>query len=447
MKTVSKIPTVFGVLLLLLGVGAGVFLINKEQIFKLGASPQISPKNVRITSIGSDSFNVSWVTDSNTKAFIKWGETANLGKTLDDTNQSTSTHLVTLSGLEAGRNYYFKINSNGSDFDNDGAPWNTQTLSQAVEDTERVSGSILNTDTSPASNVLIYIDTKDFGTFSTITSANGNWTLNIPSNANTKSAMLLSIYGDSGTNGITTAQVYLENANPVQPLTLGQTYDLRNSSKQQGDGNLNAIISLPTQASQSAQSRFDQTVKTTTTNKTVTIKNISEGETVFTNRPQITGEGPKNTTVTITLHSSEAITGTVVVPQSGVWNWTPPSGLSEGEHTITLSWKDSSGILRTLTKTFVVEVNAAEPSFVSTPSGATPVATKTPSPTPTATASVSATPMVTPTPKITIKPTATATPATSSGLPNAGSSTFTLSLFIFGGLLILGGLFISKKSI
>lgn len=442
MKNSSRIPTVIGVLLLVLGIGAGVFLVNREQIFKLGASPEVSPKDVRITNVSDDSFTVSWVTDKETNAFIKWGETSNLGQTLADSSATAvAAHSINFAGLSAGRTYYFKINSNGSDYDNNGVPWSASTAVSKSQGTNvRVSGSVLSSTGSPQGNVLIYIDTKEAGSLSTITSINGNWTLNVPSNNADPRTVLLNLYAQGGSNGIATAQTYLANANPIPPVTLGQTFDFRSSTDtNSGNTDTNAVISLPTDSTSSAESRFDTSTKTTTTTSTVTIKSVDDGETIFTDKPQFFGEGPKNTTITITVHSDQVVNGTAKTTSTGDWSWTPPSNLAPGEHTVTLSWTDASGILRTLTRTFIVEVNAQEPSFVSTPSGAT----STPTPTASSTPKPSLTP--TATPIATIKPTPTT--STSSSLPNAGDSEMSIALMVFGGILLLSGVFIAKKSI
>jgi uncharacterized protein YneF (UPF0154 family) len=51
MNNRKKIPTIIGVLVLVFGLAGGVVLVNKDTIFKLGASPESTPKDVRISNV------------------------------------------------------------------------------------------------------------------------------------------------------------------------------------------------------------------------------------------------------------------------------------------------------------------------------------------------------------------------------------------------------------
>lgn len=79
----------------------------------------------------------------------------------------------------------------------------------------------------------------------------------------------------------------------------------------------------------------------------------------------ITGTAAPNSTVTITIQS-DPITATVKADSTGKWSYTLPSTLSAGTHTITVT--DSNG---TSTTTFTVSGSQGK---VSTPSGQTPEA-------------------------------------------------------------------------
>jgi hypothetical protein len=93
--------------------------------------------------------------------------------------------------------------------------------------------------------------------------------------------------------------------------------------------------------------------------------------------------------MTITVESVNPITDEVTIPKTETWTWSPPAGLDPGNHTVTITWRDTQGILRTLTKSFVVSASEG-PAFVSTPSATlepettstpTPIETETPVPT------------------------------------------------------------------
>ncbi len=75
MKRRIKLPTILGVLVLLVGLVAGIFLINKTSVFKLGANVPSTPKNVRFSNITDNSLTVTWTTDIESEGFVKWGGT------------------------------------------------------------------------------------------------------------------------------------------------------------------------------------------------------------------------------------------------------------------------------------------------------------------------------------------------------------------------------------
>jgi hypothetical protein len=419
----SKIPTILGVVLLTIGLAAGVLLVRNRQIFRLGASVENAPKDVRITNITEGSFTVSWVTDKEVLGFITWGDNENsLTRTEEDDVGSTSlTHTTSVKGLSAEKTYFFKINSGGAEYDNNGLSWQV-TTGPALAETAKsniISGSVLTPTGSPANNALVYITVGGGSPLSTITSQNGSWVISLSpartSNLNSliiidEKTTLLEISVNAGTDGVSSAQIYLQSAKPVPAMILGQVHDFKNLPPSQEAEIPTASVGLPETSTPSSGFEIGETTATPSA-KTVTLQSVTEGETVSTTKPEFFGEAPPGTTLTITIES-DPITDQVGVSTNGLWNWTPPSNLSEGEHTITIKWTDASGILRTLTRTFVV--SAAEgPAFVATPSA-------TISPTPTASS--------TPTPTATI----TATPTTQAAVPVSGSLTPTLLLSIMG---------------
>ena len=108
----NKIPTILGIILLFGGVFAGVFLLRNNQIFKIGASPTITPQNVRLSNFSDSSVTISWITDDKTASFVSYGVNENVGDVISETedDQKFSTHSITITGLNPETNYYFKIN-------------------------------------------------------------------------------------------------------------------------------------------------------------------------------------------------------------------------------------------------------------------------------------------------------------------------------------------------
>jgi hypothetical protein len=388
--------------------------------------------------------------------FLKWGDTSNLGQTAQGevATKSVSAHTITLKGLSKGKSYYFSINSGGTDYKNNGVPWSTTTATSASTNVARISGTVQLSTGAPASEVLIYVDAPNMTQQSTISSTSGNWVLTLPI-AETEKTALLDVYVQGGAQGIATAQVYLGSANPIPPMSLGKTYDLRSLNPTSTSGVPDSSVTLPQGSTQSGTttSRFELSQKATPKpNSPVVVNSVDEGETIFSTKPQFFGDGPANTTITIKLNSTTQLTQTVKTAADGSWAWTVPQNLEEGNHTLTISWKNAQGVVQTIVRSFIVQAQASEPAFVSTPSASSPTPTATPKPTatvkptvvPTATAAATVTP--TPTVKPTATPRPTVAPSTESALPNAGSPLATIMMLSFGAALILGGILVSFRS-
>jgi len=432
----EKIPTIIGLVILVIGIITGVFLIKSQQIFKLGASSEETPKDVRISNITDSSFTVSWTTDKETLGFVKWGKNANnLDKVENDTiSEEGYIHSSTIRSLNAQTEYYFKINSNSKDYDNQGTVWKVKTGLQLAEPTKNIviSGNVLNPNGTPTVNSLIYFSVGGGSLLSTVTSKTGSWLMPISQTRNknldsyvtiNESSSLIEISVNAGINGVTTAQIYPQSAKPAPSIILGESNDFKNSEPSEDSQIPEASIDLP-EGETLTQSGFEVDSSSNDTNsKTVTLESHDEGETISTQDPEFFGKGPSGTEIEIQVES-ELQTDSITVGNTGSWTWSPPTGLEEGTHTITLKWKDTNGILRTLTRNFVVQASES-PAFVSTPS-ATPKLTSTPSATPkaTSTASVAATPQQ----------------------PVSGSLTQTLLLFMIGIATILFGFILWKQS-
>jgi len=435
----SKIPTIIGLFILVFGLAAGVLLVRNQNIFRLGATAEFAPKDVRISNITDTSFTISWITDKETSGFVKWGQGAtSLDKTdLDELKDQSFTHLLTLRGLTPQTTYFFKINSGGEDFDNNGIAWQV-TTGQTLEipsKTNLVSGSVLTSTGQPAKNALLYLTVGGGSLLSTITSDSGSWVIPLSSARNQalssyvvvdEKNALIEISANAGPQGVASAQIYPQSARPVPSIILGDTHDFKNLPPSEESGIPKASIGLPDEATPSSGFEVGETATPSAT--TVTLESVEPGEIITTTEPEFFGEGPAGVTLTITLES-EPITEAVKVPTSGNWSWSSPEGLAEGAHKITITWRDASGILRTLSRTFIVQA-AEGPSFESTPSASPTASPKTsPTPSPTATAT----------------PAATAT-ATAAPVPDSGSLTPTILLFIMGIGVIAFAFLVWKKS-
>lgn len=441
----KTIPTILGIVVLLAGVFAGVFLLNMNQVFKIGADTSSAPKNIRVSNISDTSTTISWTTDKEVDGFVSWGvsqgNTGNLEKE-SSSDQKFQNHTITLKNLNPSTNYFYKIGSGGTTFDNGGIPWQFLTGAPlgTSKDSTLVSGSVINASGQPEKRALVYVTINGY-LMSTITSDTGNFVIPVGQARSqdlksftqiNKSSTLLEI-SVQGISGVSSAQIYPQSANPIPPMVLGKVYDFKNLAPGENDQNPNVNLNLPQNST--TESKFNVSSDNQTPSPTsVILENVQEGETISTDSPQFFGKGPGGEEITITLHSEVPVTDTVNIPSNGSWSWSPPSSLSEGSHTITISWKDTTGITRSLTRNFVVQASEV-PAFTASDSGT--ISTPTASPTGTPTAKLSATP--TPTPK----PTIIATPE---AVPQTGSLTPTLALSIMGVAVMLFSIAVWKNA-
>jgi len=416
-------------------VAAGVFLVQNNQVFRIGASPDMAPQDVRITNVTDSAFAVSWTTDKQTVGSLKYGEAVNQ---LTNTQPSTETtgqnvHLITIDNLSPEKTYYFTINSDGTDYDNSGIPWQTNTgtgLGTSTQ-TKLISGTVMTATGQPAPGAVVYITGSGIAPLSAKTTSTGSWVIQLGQARTTDlagfidftAAQTLQIYVQGGASGIASAQA-ISALSTVPTIVLGQNYDFTNQQTGDGSDVPSVNLNLPAESTPSSKFNVPDASSTPTPKKDVTLESIDPDETISTTQPEILGEGPAGTKITITIES-DPVTGTATVAPDGTWNWTPPTSLPPGEHKITVSWRDAKGILQTLTRSFVVQA-AEGPAFVATPS-ATP---RTQSPTPRASASA--------TPRVSI-------PSTESGIPKSGTAEPTIILAILGISFITTGIYVTMK--
>lgn len=444
MKKKSTIPTILGIIILLIGIFAGVFALRNAQVFKIGASTNISPKDIRVSNITDNSATISWTTDKETSGFIAWGtsqgDTSKVAQE-DASSQKYFSHSIPLSGLSPSTNYFYKINSDGTSFDNGGIPW--QFTTGVTLDTNKnsilLSGSVISATSTPEVKSLVYASVGGY-LLSTLTSDNGNFVFQL-GNARTPDltnyaqidlgSTLVQISVVAPPDGVASAQIFPQSGNPVPAIVIGQVYDFRSSPANNQGENPNVNLNLPQNASQS--SKFNVTAPPSSTSSgSVILESLNEGEVITSQKPQFFGKGPGGESITITVHSQDPVSATVQIPKSGSWSYSVPTDLTPGNHTITISWIDASGITRLLTRDFVVKAGEV-PAFTASQSGATATPTATPTPTVVPTTTPTGSPHTSPTatPRVTLTPTPTAS-GTAMPVPITGDLTPTLILFIMG---------------
>lgn len=465
MRIEKRIPTIIGLLLLILGVGVGVILVGQQQIFRLAASPEITPKDVRVANITDTGFSVSWITERETVAFLTYGNSLALGKTVKDDrdvggNQTARlVHHATLTGLAPNTRYFFKINSDKETFDLKGKAWEQTTAQQLSPRTsDLISGSVKTSTSSPATDIVVYVNLSSASPLSTIANSEGRFSLSLSQARTTdlksfatydKNTTVFSVFVQTGKSEVSSAQVLITNARPIPPLVIGQSHDFRKATIPQDSTSPKSTLQLPaggpiaspsaSSTPQPAGSSFNLTPLTSptpaTTSAKLTIDNLSEKEKISTAKPEFRGQGPANTTLTIVVESTAPQTDKVKTDTNGGWKWSPKTSLASGNHKITVSYNDQQGKIQNLVRNFTILASSGGlPAFTSTPSGQ--IATPSASPT--------ASPKITASPKPATSSARVSLPSTASGIPVSGDLTFTFTIFILGIVTLFGGIVLLK---
>ena len=458
-KKNKKLPAIIGILLLVVGVGAGIFLVQNDTGFIPRATPEFAPQSLVVTNITENSFSISWVTDEKTGGFLKYGVVVNKINEIenDDRDQLTgstgsyNTHHITIKGLEPETTYYFKIASGGKNqfYDNNGQPYEVTTASVlgVPPPSDSAYGEVMTSASTPVDGAVVYISLPGAARLSTLVT-DGQWALSL-SEARTSSFQSYVKYDQESTvydvlikNGVIEESQIIVNTGSDQPMatvTLGQDYDFSTQveSVKPDTGEEDELLDESSEDEVEAKTEsgfnLDPLGAITEATEELTVLNPAvENEDLSSTKPEFMGTAPAGTTLTIEVHSDPEYSDTVIVNDNNTWSWVPPIDLDPGDHTITVSFEDKNGILQTLTRSFVVYAadDSTNPAFTATPS-ATPKPTPIPTPTPTST----------PVPRV-------SQPSTSSGVPVSGSVENTYMILGLGLILMgLGGFLYSKDMI
>lgn len=429
----TRIPTIIAILIITTGISIATFLSQQKNIFSPSAKSQNSPKDVKISNITESSFTVTWTTKERASGSIKWDESKSSQKKIEieETKTNGYTHSVTIRNLKPSTPYYFKIVSGESVYDNNSQPWEVTTApeiktQQESADIRNFSGSIVNSLGTPVTSALVFIEIEGVSPISTFTSENGTWV--IPVNNIRKKDLkdifiingneIVNIFVQGGPEGISSAQIYAQNATATPIIKLGETHDFKNIKTAKDDASPQSEIQTPQELSAKPKFNINEDNKNYQTQDNITIESVKDGEILNTTNPEFFGRAPSGKEIIISVESENPQSTTISADKNGIWRWSPPQGLASGEHKITISYRDENGILKTITKFFTVQAaETGEPAFEATPSAS-----------------------LTPAPTLTASPSAqkTISPSATPSQPVSGVNKPTLILFSLGILLFLG---------
>lgn len=231
-----KIPTLLGIGLIVLGIGAGVFLVMKEQLFISKASPDIVAKNITNSNISDSEISIFWETSIPVASFISYGQAApDEQAALDDRDskipQPHSVHFVTIKNLMPKTIYQFKIVSGKLQSEikrfTTAAPINQPTTFRPI------IGSLIYQD-KPLDEGVIYLSIAGATIQSSLIKASGNFLIPLSQIRNDDLSDVyaltegteakLTVVSDKGRNEL---RIKLKSEdNTLPPLKLGLNSDL-----------------------------------------------------------------------------------------------------------------------------------------------------------------------------------------------------------------------------
>lgn len=488
----KQIPTLLGLGILIISLVAGLMMFGEGTgVFAPRATPQTTPKNVKVTNLTDKSFTVVFYTDESTNGFVKYGADSNSLKSqaTDDRDQLSGTvgnyrlHHVTVRGLSPNTNYSYVLGTaSGSSFDNNGTPFSIKTLAPptaAPPANKTIYGTVSTEAGAPAEGSIVFVSVTGVGEMSTLVKSSGSWALAL-SNARKQDnsgyaeladtdAVDVTVQGVEPTK-VSKFSIGISSAQPVPDVTLGQspeaqdamndvaeiaaTLDPEETAVEQkesmADGaqmaSLTDLIDFATEDTTSAAAEDVQPTVTpaieeiveTAAEEILDLTTVTSTDTpVMVSQPIIKGKAAPNVEVIIEVHSDTVINQTVTADTAGdfVLNIIElQKTLEPGDHTVTYSYTDpTTGQTVTETQSFIVQ--ATDPFTENT----SPFGSGNPFPIEEPTIAPTAVPVATAEPTVEVS-TRSAIVSTDSGMYTSGSVGNTIALVIGGLFFMFTGL-------
>lgn len=227
----KRIPTLLGIGLLIVGLIVGTIVFSSGTgVFAPRATPETTPKNVKLSNITDQGFAVSFITDSPTVGYIRLGTEPNKLKTQvgDDRDQLYGTvdpyplHHITANGLAPNTTYYYVIGTGGKDlFDDNGQPFSVKTGAKlgAPPKANTLYGAVSTAQSTPAEGSIVYATLEGAGAMSQLVQKTGSWVISL-SNARTTDGSSFANITDN-TPLLVLAQGHPASLTAMQDTTVG----------------------------------------------------------------------------------------------------------------------------------------------------------------------------------------------------------------------------------
>jgi hypothetical protein len=421
----KKIPTLLALFILFFTIGMVSLLIQKATSGQTSASPSFEPKNLMITNVSDTSCKVIWQTAVPTTGMVTLTSKTTTKITAYDERDIAgklnkySTHSVSIKDLKPNTTYDITVLSGGKKFPAKDVPYTVGT-GPTIKDTtgagfEPSYGMVKTSEGKPAIGGLLVVTLEESQPLSTLITPSGSWI--IPLNfirskdlsryvpVQNKMTETITVYYDTEkTESITDT----DNDAPVPDMTLGSSYDFRNS--QSNKTRAQSLTDATSQKREAVLGNQAPTPKIGGVLITAPVQNAS----LVSNRPIIQGMGIPGKTVTVTVGIKKPISGKTTVGANGLWSFTPSSPLTTGKQSVTITTVDGKGKAIALTTVFTILKSGTQVLGEATPSA-------TLEPTPTEEAPITAEPM-----------------------PEPGSTLPTILLILMGVGMVAGGVILLR---
>lgn len=428
----KRIPTLLGLLVLVAGLVVGTILFSQGTgVFSPRATPETTPKLVKITNVTDRSFSVSFLTEESTTAFIKYGTEPNrlnlqAGDDRDQlygTVKDYSIHHISASSLEQKTKYYFVIGTNnGALYDDDGKPFEvlTSVRGGTPPEAKTIFGSVTTPQGGPAAGSIVYAKLDEAGELSQLVQESGSWAIAL-SNARKQdgsgyasvspnSNLILLAQGNPSSQ-TTTIKTTVSGFETGSNLVLGQSGGIASgtSPNPPNQGNTppaaspsasptvtvppiasgSGITITPTPVLVSSESAGllgklldENSTPTPTIVESKKVDLTLEGDqTVTTSQPEIVGTAPPGVVITIKVNSETQIEQQITASNTGEFALdlaTLGAELEPGSHSVEYSYIDpATGQVVTETQTFTVADTSVQIAQATSP---TSIPTNSPTP-------------------------------------------------------------------
>lgn len=234
-----KIPTILGLAVIVSGIGAGIFLVVREQMLTAQATPDLQPQNIIVTNIEDQSLTVSWQTAGSASAFLTYGQTkADEQVAVDDRDQNPpaggptprSLHHVSLKNLEPNTTYKYRIMS--GKIKSEIFEVTTAATSTNLNGAKPVIGSVLN-GAEALEDGIVYLSIQGAITQSALIKSSGSFLIPLSSMRKKDLTDIFPTSGDQtakitvlSDQGTANAVFKLQHFQTLPPIKLGQNVDL-----------------------------------------------------------------------------------------------------------------------------------------------------------------------------------------------------------------------------